>query len=80
MRSKKASAFPKAAPSGVNEVYGSAIFGNISSHDQGAFNRHVDYVHWNPVKHEWVRRVADWPHSSFHAFRRRGMYPEYWGG
>ena len=27
--------------------------------DQGDFNRHVDYVHWNPVKHGWVRRVAD---------------------
>jgi REP-associated tyrosine transposase len=37
---------------------------------QADFNRHVDYVHWNPVKHGWVRRVADWPHSSFHAFRR----------
>jgi putative transposase len=47
--------------------------------DQDDFNRHVDYVHWNPVKHGWVRRVADWPHSSFHAFRRRGIYPEDWG-
>ena len=44
--------------------------------DQADFNRDVDYVHWNPVKHGWVRRVADWPHSSFHAFRRRGIYPE----
>jgi putative transposase len=43
---------------------------------QADFNRHVDYVHWNPVKHGWVRRVADWPHSSFHAFRRRGIYSE----
>ena len=31
MPSKKASAFRKAAPSGVNEVYGSAVFGNMSS-------------------------------------------------
>jgi putative transposase len=48
--------------------------------DQADFNRHVDYVHWSPVRHGWVRRVADWPHSSFHAFRRRGIYPEDWGG
>jgi len=33
--------------------------------DQEDFNRHADYIHWNPVKHGWVRRVADWPHSSF---------------
>ena len=48
--------------------------------DQGDFNHHVDYVHWNPVRHGWVRRVSDWPHSSFHTFRRRGIYPEDWAG
>jgi len=48
--------------------------------DQADFNRHVDYIHWNPVRHGWVRRVSDWPHSSFHAFRRRGIDPEDWGG
>ena len=26
--------------------------------DQADFNRHVDYVHWNPLKHGWVRSVA----------------------
>jgi len=48
--------------------------------DDEDFNRHVDYVHWNPVKHGWAQRVADWPHSSFHDYVRRGLYPENWGG
>ncbi|MBI4964085.1 MAG: transposase [Desulfomonile tiedjei] len=48
--------------------------------DDEDFNRHVDYIHWNPVKHGWVRRVGDWPHSSFHDYVRRGLYPEDWGG
>ena len=48
--------------------------------DQADFKRHVDHVHWNPVRHGWVRRVSDWLHSSFHVFRRRGIYPEDWGG
>jgi putative transposase len=48
--------------------------------DQADFNRHVDYVHWNPVRHGWVRRLSDWPHSSVHAFTRREIYPEDWGG
>jgi putative transposase len=43
--------------------------------DQEDFNRHVDYIHWNPVKHGWVKQVADWPYSSFHGFVARGMYP-----
>lgn len=32
--------------------------------------RHVDYIHYNPVKHGLVRRPGDWPHSSFHRFVR----------
>ena len=48
--------------------------------DQKDFNRHADYIHWNPVKHGWVSRVADWPHSSFHEYVRRGIYPEDWSG
>ena len=28
--------------------------------------KHVDYIHFNPVKHGLVTRVRDWPHSSFH--------------
>ena len=48
--------------------------------DQDDFNRHADYIHWNPMKHGWVRRVGDWPHSSFHDYVRRGIYPPDWGG
>ena len=47
--------------------------------DQEDFNRHVDYIHWNPVKHGWVKQVADWPHSSFHNYVARGIYAENWG-
>jgi len=42
------------------------------------FARHVDYIHWNPVKHAWVERVADWPYSSFHKFVRIGRLPVDW--
>ena len=35
--------------------------------------RHVDYIHFNPVKHGWALRVADWPHSSFHEYVKRGV-------
>jgi putative transposase len=46
--------------------------------DQSDFNRHVDYIHWNPVKHGWVKRVRDWPHSSFHRYLAQDIYPEDW--
>lgn len=48
--------------------------------DQADFNAHVDYIHFNPVKHGHVDRVRDWPHSSFHAFVREGVLPVDWGG
>jgi len=34
--------------------------------DESDFARHVDYIHFNPIKHGLTSRVADWPHSSFH--------------
>jgi putative transposase len=42
--------------------------------------RHVDYIHFNPVKHGLVSRVRDWPHSSFHRYAREGLLPEDWAG
>jgi putative transposase len=48
--------------------------------DDGDFARHVDYIHFNPVKHGLVARVRDWPHSSFHRYVRHGLLPEDWGG
>jgi putative transposase len=48
--------------------------------DEDDFARHVDYIHYNPVKHGLVRRASDWPHSSFHAYVRRGLLPPDWAG
>jgi putative transposase len=48
--------------------------------DEVDFERHVDYIHFNPVKHGLVNRVCDWPYSSFHRFVRRGILPEDWAG
>jgi putative transposase len=42
--------------------------------------RHIDYIHYNPVKHGHVARVRDWPHSSFHRYVTRGDLPVDWGG
>jgi putative transposase len=42
--------------------------------------RHIDYIHYNPVKHGHVARVADWPHSSFHRLVARSIYPADWAG
>jgi putative transposase len=47
--------------------------------DQDDYNRHVDYIHWNPVKHVHVKNVFDWPYSSFHRYVKQGIYVADWG-
>lgn len=47
--------------------------------DERDLQAHVDYIHFNPVKHGLVTRPADWPHSSLHRFVRRGWLPADWG-
>ena len=48
--------------------------------DDKDFFRHVDYIHYNPVKHGYVDRVSDWPYSTFHRYVRSGVYPVDWAG
>src|SRR5260370_30577775 len=48
--------------------------------DDADLERHIDYIHFNPVKHGHVSQVCDWPHSSFHRYVARGVLPLDWGG
>jgi len=48
--------------------------------DQRDFIRHVDYIHYNPVKHGWVKTPSEWPYSSFQWYVARGVCPEDWYG
>ena len=38
------------------------------------------YIHWNPVKHGYVRRAQEWPYSTFHRYVEKGIYSVDWGG
>jgi putative transposase len=46
--------------------------------DENDFEKHADYIHWNPVKHGHVTRPEDWAYSSIHRFIERGIYPKDW--
>ena len=47
--------------------------------DDSDRQRHVDYIHYNPVKHGYVQRAVDWPFSTFHRFLRLGWVTADWG-
>ena len=46
--------------------------------DDRDYAAHMDYVHFNPVKHGLAARAADWPYSSFRRCVARGLYPADW--
>ncbi|WP_047238657.1 REP-associated tyrosine transposase [Chromobacterium subtsugae] len=48
--------------------------------DEADLAAHLDYLHFNPVKHGWAARVEDWPYSTFHREVSAGRYPADWGG
>jgi putative transposase len=48
-------------------------------HDEKDFLDHLDYIHFNPVKHGLVKAARDWPHSTFQDWVERGVYEPWWG-
>ena len=44
------------------------------------YRNHMDYLHYNPVKHRLVKRAVDWPHSTLHRYVKQGVYTKDWGG
>jgi putative transposase len=47
--------------------------------DDRDFEKHMDYIHYNAVKHGLVHYPLQWPHSSIHKFVARGVYSIDWG-
>ena len=49
----------------------------IRNHED--LRRHVEYIHYNPVKHGLTKAPGDWDYSSFHRYVDKGMYDIKWG-
>ncbi len=47
--------------------------------DERDYAMHMDYIHYNPVKHGRVERASDWPYSSIHRYIQNGMLDQDWG-
>ena len=42
------------------------------------FSKHMDYIHFNPVKHGLVKHAVDWKYSTFHKYCKNGLYTIDW--
>ena len=47
--------------------------------DEADFERHVEYIYYNPVKHGYVALPLEWPYSSFRRYVETGIYETGWG-
>jgi putative transposase len=47
--------------------------------DQRDMNVHIDYIHYNPIKHGYAFSPFEWEHSSIHEYEERGLYSPDWG-
>ncbi len=48
--------------------------------DERDYAAHMDYVHFNPVKHGFANSAAGWRYSTFHRSVGFGLYPADWAG
>jgi putative transposase len=48
--------------------------------DDVDFERHLDYIHFNPVRHGYAGRAVDWPYTTIHRYVKDGIYPSDWSG
>ncbi len=47
--------------------------------DELDMNRHIDYIHYNPVKHGLTNNPFSYKHTSIHEYAKRGVYKKDWG-
>ena len=46
--------------------------------DEDDYVRHLEYIHYNPVKHGFVDAPSEWTHSTFHRYVKNGLYSNDW--
>jgi putative transposase len=47
--------------------------------DENDWQRHMDYIYYNPVKHGYVKSPGEWQYGSFHKAVEKGVYDKRWG-
>jgi putative transposase len=46
--------------------------------DERDYEHHVNYIHYNPVKHGYVKKPSEWCYSSIHRWIGQGILQENW--
>lgn len=46
--------------------------------DEKDLRKHIDYIHYNPIKHGYVKKAKEWEYSTFKKYVQQGLYDENW--
>jgi len=63
---------------GEKEIWQRRFWEHLIRNDDD-YHRHMDYIHYNPVKHGYVKSPAKWPFSSFRKMVTDDLYDANWG-
>jgi putative transposase len=63
----------------MEQAFWQRRFWEHTIHGQEDYDRHVDYIHYNPVKHGLTASAGEWEWSSFRRFVQQGYYGMDWG-
>ncbi len=75
---EKISQFATRATKGQKDVWQSRFWEHLIRDEKDLY-RHIEYIHFNPVKHGLVNSPSEWKYSSFDTYLRSGVYPKEWG-
>ncbi len=70
---------PYARPLGERGI-GQRGYWEHTIRDDRDYAAHIDYIHFNPVKHGLAQEPSEWPFSSFRRCVAAGLYPAGWLG
>ncbi|SSY70394.1 Transposase and inactivated derivatives [Alysiella crassa] len=59
-------------------IFQRRFYEHLIRNEQDLYN-HLNYMHFNPVKHNLVEKTKDWQYSTFHRYVKNGFYDENWG-
>lgn len=63
---------------GEKEIWQRRFWEHLLRDDED-WRKHMEYIHYNPVKHGYVEHPGDWPYSSFRQAMTDGLYASDWG-
>lgn len=62
---------------GERKIWQSRYYDHIIRNEKD-LEKHIDYIHYNPIKHGFVTKAIDYPYSSFEKFVSQGYYDKDW--